>query len=584
MSGVQRCEPVLSPPLPVLSPPHQSYDTDEPTRPLALPDLADIFATFNKSKKQGFEHDSAILDDPNVAEFGQTLGHLILQQSDGTVFKAVPNIVKKPVKARTDTKAPRERKVRVSKPEVAKEPKVKALKKKAITITGRAVSEFQAIRSIPTPERCTNEQPITNFLTPKASVLHNTNHRTKRSKIKTNLVQRKLKTEFSKVPLMPPKQFAILLRAQKILYKKSSLESEPSPLPLRPSALHSLSKGLWSASNRCPEGHLTDGGPERFWPNQEKEEDPWELSQQEARQPRRISFEQVESLSFDLDSDHQYVLPMANEEVFDSELEEELQCFGTQESLQQLIETRDADSSDGVADFPIEPVIPSLHHLESSTTLLAALESEHISIQDDDASSLERSISRLKRQCSEESLGTRNVVHKCFSHDSPGSKVEIISIDDSTRAHQDVLSESADAAESECFDTRQIIDLESTDQEDAVDIDRAPPLHPAGREPSLCSVASTDLDPTVTNGASSLCMAPGRGIHWIIPDSEDDSDDHFDDLPLAYLGRNHQSQSGILNARPAALAPKKPDFHNYTTIQLQVSNVELRSLLCTHIK
>lgn len=566
-------------------------DSIDSVQSIILPDLSEILATFNKKKKQHDDVDDCTINDPSVREFGQTFCHFNLTRSDGTVFKPEKKLKQKVKKTNRLSEFPSENKSRIVKPRIPRAPRVKAAKKKNVTITGRAISEFDPACLPAFSSSRPVDQHITKFMTPNKPACATKNIVPK----KRRAMRKKVRLEFSIVPLMLPRQASCMFRRQILFYRKLPSSERPLPAPLPPSSLISLSKGHWYAGNRSPDGLLTDGGPDQFWPNQEKEYDPWQLSQEEASHPRDISFEQVESLAFQIDEMDYAQFSSISEETREHNLDGYLGSLGTQAYLRELVGVSGEMSSDGDADadFPVEISVPVLLHLESSTTLLDALRTEQSLSEDDSNCIIINKESVLKRQLVEEVELERNVVHKISSLSSPRSELTIIPVEDFPgvakhespslvhnttvklpESHQVcngpiVVSEIANVrAEQMSQETQQIvITLETSDEEPSEPSVIMDPFSVRKLDQHTCDL---ELHEVTRKTALHECFTQLRST-WVVPDSEDDSDESTEAVPLASLQRRHLCEATLNKAAPEKSSRSvAPNFNGYTTPQLQV--------------
>lgn len=602
--------PVISAPLARLpESPHQNNANhalpDDSVQSIALPDLTEILAAFN-SKKNDTCSDEA--DDVEVREFGESLRQFNHIMPSGEILKPMAKAKPKPKKTRIskEPKPPREKKVKqkkVAAPKEPKAPRAKTIKKKNVTITGRAVSGFgQAESSLPEAPRPT-DQCITKFLTPGRT---NTANKITKPNKRASL-PRKHKTEFSRIPLLTPAKALCNFRNQRFLFRVLKQSSSPPSL-LTPSCLISLSKGHWYAGHRGPGGSLTDGGPDQFWPNQEQDDNMWELSQLQGNRLEALD-EAGSTRMHNNDEFYHFNYRADSVESEPIDLEEGFEFPGTQTYLRELVGASGDESSDGAADFPVSCALPILTHHNTSETLKSALESEaHGQGTNEHDAEQPRPPISVKRPHIDAIEIHRNVSPKCSSVASPKSMHDLIAVDDSSidglletdlivasRGSSEPIDESlqpepvstefrtaAAAEDSRILNIdRQVIQLDTTDDEthEPLVACRVPfmipkvedksvpvshsilPLVLDSSPPEMTQQAANQTAETVKTAVQDQGQKSSLGHrshtkakeYWVVPDSEDESSDS---APLASLIPRMKSLVPRAPASSASLPPR----------------------------
>lgn len=247
--------------------PHQNNATnDGPRTSTASPDLAQILAGFNERSKPADEVEEC----ETLAErreFGRLMAHFNFAHPENSVVDNATRL--EPLALPKEPPLTKPKKTRATKVRV---PKEKKSKKKPMTITARSVSAFAPIQDSPENEFCT-DQSIKKFLTPnRAKIDTATSLQSSTTKIKQPKrpgKRGKKAAEYHR-SLASPSLVQRRYELQRLLYKQA-LATDVSATPaLGPSRLISMTKGYWHVSNRCPDGNLTDGGPQDIMSNQEQ--------------------------------------------------------------------------------------------------------------------------------------------------------------------------------------------------------------------------------------------------------------------------------------------------------------------------
>ncbi|CCG84453.1 protein of unknown function [Taphrina deformans PYCC 5710] len=581
-----------------------SHAIDDSLASVQLPDLTEILAGFNT--RNSTEATLPEQETDEVRAFGKTISQFNFAQSDLNITKLNGKAPRKP----RIPKAPKEPKP--SKEKVARAPKVKRTPKKPVTVTERAIAPFLSRQAHDDVQ--TGTPSILEFLSPGRYDKATAAPSAKLSK------RKKAQVKDDELPkLSTPKTARKKHRDQNLVYPETPCSQPKDSMNiLNPSKLISLSKGHFSAGNRCPEGRLTDGGPREITSNQEglrhpDDDDqlldltclPWRICDANSLQTDNPGLEETMDLVDKLDND--------------SDVDTDPRDLQTY--LDELVEVTDAEASDNDA-FPVMLSKAPANVRSETMDSLRSLLSEPVLIEKLDTPSaigsprLETSIKRMRKL----SNVPKRIVSPKLKTDSSPKTAQILQIHSDSSPHTVPDQEQVVPTPNKETDISVISEkttyilssspplIADTPDDDAAaavqtgKLDALPRIssptmsfrinesaekvtRPRGRprkhhpiethaqkldtRPSEASsskiplvIKEGDLTMSSSTKTSASRQKPStieqNKDYWIVPDSEDDE----------------SFQSGVPStnvspAKPATTTKAAPDFKDYTTLQLQ---------------